>query len=100
MTNRNLSALKDFVDRGYQIEHEFRAAKGERDDLIGDLKTEIKARSDETGVDAKEVMRLIKIRLDEDEQRQKAILLTGDLETFDVIFGPPSKRAAEDEEDI
>jgi len=100
MSNRNLKALQEFVDRGFAVEDEFRNAKTERDDLMRDLKAEIKARNDETGVDAKEVVRLIKIRLDESAERERMQLLCGDIETFDTIFGPPSRKPAQEDEDI
>jgi len=95
--NRNTDALRDFVDRLFNLDVELRDAKTEHGDLVRDLKAEVKARGDETGVDFKEVQRLAKIKLDEKAERDRMELLCGDMETFDVIFGPPSSREPDDD---
>jgi len=97
MTNRNMEALGDFVNRMFNIEDEFNSAKAERDDLVKDLKAEIKSRKDETGVDAKEVQRLVKIKLDEAGQREAQQILAGDLDTYDCLFGASSEIVDDDE---
>jgi hypothetical protein len=91
--------LRDFVDRLFNLDTELKNAKTEHGDLVRDLKAEVKAREDETGVNFKEVQRLAKIKLDESTERERMELLCGDFETFDVIFGPPSVRSSDATDD-
>ena len=87
MTNTDLAAKKAYVDRMVAIESEFAEAKAEYTDLVKDLKGEIKNRKEETGVDPKEVVRLAKIRIKENEAREAAAQLDDDLSTYDVLYG-------------
>lgn len=94
MSNLNADALKQFVDRAVDIERTFADAKSEYTDTKKDFYAEVKARFDETGVDAKEVKRLAKIRMDEAQARETYTELGSDLEQVESLYGPAQ---AEDE---
>lgn len=94
--NVDLKQKQKYVDRMVEIEQRFQDAKAEHDEDVKDLKLEIKSRYDETGVDPKEVVRLSKIRLHEQESRENAALLEADLATYDVMYGKDSKSKDDD----
>lgn len=83
--NRRLDALNDYAKRLHQINLDEQAAKEEAKDMRTDLKTEVNARTGDTGVDYKEVQRLARIMMDEQTARTMAQTLDGDLATLDAI---------------
>lgn len=58
--NVDTDVMKSYVERLFNIEQGFADVKAEYTDSKADLKTEIKGRSDETGVDFKQVAALVK----------------------------------------
>lgn len=96
MTNRNNEQVAKLVDRWASIEREFNEAKAERNDMVKDLKVEIKSRADEIGSNAKEIEALVKIKLAEAEFRQDVQERQEHLDSFEVIFGAASNPSDDD----
>lgn len=101
--NANHEALKGFVDRLFNIERDFADVKGEYTDSVKDLKTEIKSNADETGVSVKQVVELVKIRLNEqaaiDEQEER----DANMELYRSVYGfsaAPASETADEEDDV
>lgn len=97
MTNRNRDQIAKYVERWANIEREFNEAKAERGDMVKDLRTEIKSRADEIGSNAKEIEALVKIKLAEAEFRQDIQDRQEHLDSYEVIFGPPTSAPEDDE---
>ena len=91
--NVDNDALKSYVDRYVAVESTFQEAKAERDELVKDLKTEIKSNTAETGIEPVEVVRLAAIRLKEAEKRTELDEATEIMAVYDMIYG----RSAEDD---
>lgn len=87
MSNVDDARKKDYIRRWVAVEQAFAEAKSEHDELLKDLKTEIKTHSDETGVEAKEVGRLAKIMLDVPAATTKLEEATEDMANYELLYG-------------
>jgi hypothetical protein len=97
--NTNDKALKNFVERLFNVEQSFAEQKGEYTDAKKDLKTEIKSRFDETGVTAEDVERLVKIRMDEEKAIERQETVNADMHRYEQLFGLAASGGAEDASD-
>ena len=86
MSNVDHTKMREYVDRWVEFEREFINAKNEHTDMIKDMKTEIKSRSESTGIDVKEVQRQVKIRLEEQAMKDKAAELEADLALYALLY--------------
>jgi Fe-S cluster assembly scaffold protein SufB len=100
MSNRDNKKVKSLVERWFEIENEFNEAKTERNDMVKDLKAEIKSRVDETGCTVAEIQRLVAIRLAEAEARENLETMTNDLDAYEVIFGSATRAPAQDDDEV
>lgn len=96
-TNRNNEQVKRLVERWFNVEREFEEAKSERNDMVKDLKAEIKSRADELGTSVKEIGELVKIKLNESEVRQQVSDMQDYLDAYEVIFGEATRPIEDDE---
>lgn len=98
--NTDHEALKGFVERMFNLEKDFEDVKAEYTDAKKDLKAEIKSRTDETGVNVKQVIDLVKIRLNEQAALEEQEEMEANMELYRMVYGfaPPPPPSADDEE--
>jgi uncharacterized protein (UPF0335 family) len=98
--NVDSSAMKSYVERLFDIEQSFADQKAEYQDSKADLKTEIKGRADETGVDFKQVAALVKIRMNEAAALDEQAAHDTNVRLYEELFGfsaQPSELADDDD---
>lgn len=85
--NVDTDVMKSYVERLFNIEQGFADVKAEYTDSKADLKTEIKGRSDETGVDFKHVAALVKIRMNEAAALDEQAAHDTNMSLYEQLFG-------------
>lgn len=98
--NVDRDALKGYVERLFNVEQSFADVKAEYQDTKNDLKTEIKGRADETGVDFKQVAALAKIRMNEAAALDEKAAHDTNTALYEELFGfsaEPSELAEDDD---
>lgn len=100
-TNTDHDSLRGFVERLFNLEKDFEDVKAEYKDATKDLKAEIKSRVDETGVNVKQVVDLVKIRLNEQAALEEQEEMEANMELYRMVYGfaPPPPPTEADEED-
>lgn len=86
------------VDRLFNVEREFADVKSEYNDTKKDLRTEFKAREDETGYTFKQIEGLVKIRLNEQKAKDEQEARDADMFLYEQVYGF-APGASEDEDD-
>lgn len=100
--NADRDALKAFVERLFNVENDFADVKAEYTDSKKDLKAEINQRTDETGVNYKQVEALVKIRLNESKAKDEQADMEANMFLYEQVFGfnaEPPADADGDEDD-
>lgn len=93
-------ALRELVERMFNLEQEFADTKAEYNDSKKDLKAEIKGKVDETGVTVDQVVALAKIRMNEAEALDAQAEANANAALYDEVYGfNTSPLASEDDED-
>ena len=85
--NVDTDVMKSYVERLFNIEQGFADVKAEYTNSKADLKTEIKGRSDETGVDFKQVAALVKIRMNEAAALDEQAAHDTNMSLYEQLFG-------------